>query len=105
MNIPENLPYKGQVEACINEKTSFQTLIKQLKDLNSNNAAIINYSLLTEEDLKILTPVKNNEGEMIGIELAKETDVNSKLDRLSENLKAVTKIKILENWLKKNELL
>lgn len=60
MNIPDNLPYRGQVQAGINEKTSLKNLVKQIKHLNSNNNAIINSSLWTEKDLKSLVPVKNN---------------------------------------------
>lgn len=104
MNIPENLPYRGQVESCYKNEQSFQKLIRQLKEINDNNDEIINKALLTDEDLKILVPVINSKGQMIGVELSKETSMDTKLDRLSENLKSVAKIKILEKWINENNL-
>ena len=102
--MPNNLPYRKQVMDCINGKDNFGSLLRQLKTLNSKNKSIIEKSIKNETRLTVMVPVKDG-GKLIGIDLEDFDTIDEKLDWLSEDYKANTKILILENWLKNNNLI
>lgn len=100
MKVPEDIPYKWQIEEAI-RNNNLKRCLSQLMQIANNNERIIKESLENNTDLKGLTW----EGDgIIGYEEIDDTD--GKLDRLTRDAyESYKKIKRVERWAKSEKIL
>jgi len=100
MEVPENLPYKWQIEEAI-RNNNLERCLDQLMQIAENNERIIKEALRNNTTLRSLTWEGNN---IIGYE---EVDnIDQKLDNLTiDAYQAYKKIKLVEKWAKSEGLL